>query len=393
MFLVPALLLIATAASAGVISAVRVALQNAEIHSSAGGVDYQAVLPVGQSGQRDIALLDTTSGSLRPLVESPGDQFDPVWTPSGQWIYYTSVAGSDDIPAVWRVSYGPGTPQKGSSEQVSPDGLPAMAPLPSPDGAKIAFMSPADSGGGVADVWVVDADGGDAHRLLDARTAGLRDGFFVRGWSPDGQGIVGVVSRRSQNRLLELASLDLRGDLDVRESLPPVAPAGWVAMSAASQVLAYVGLDESDLSPQRLVLYVVNLKTWRLEAQWEAPPDTEVAWPAWSPDGNTVAFVTNFGHPDERCRDEGYTYPCPDLGIDVWSIDAAQPLALVSGPHAYAPFWTNPNELVFWRQDAQGTLGLWSVTLSTGDETALVTHWEGDIAEESASVRSSNVGA
>jgi hypothetical protein len=381
-YLVPIVLLITTAAGAAVISVVRSAIHEANVRGAAHEVDYQAVLPVGRSGQRDIALLDTRGGTLAPLLEEPGDQFDPAWSSDGRWVYYTSLSSGSAMPAIWRIS----PSAKNVPERVSSDGLPATAPHPAPDGSLLAFSSSRPAAVG-EDVWLSDADGKDARLLLDSEQAGLTDGFAIRGWTPDSHRVIGVVGRPGDRRLLELASVDLEGRLEVYGSLPPVAPAGWVTVSPASGLLAYVGWAEEGPTPQRLVLYVVSMDDWRIVAEWRAPADTDIAWPAWSEDGTIIAFVSDFGHPIRRCRDEGYTYPCPDLGIDLWRIADREPVSLADGPHTYAPFWTSNDQVVFWLEDSDGRLGLWSVATGGAQIRPLVTDWQGDVPEDSVSVR------
>lgn len=44
---------------------------------------------------RDISLVEVKNGRLRPLVERPGFDGDPVWSPDGQWVLFATGHGTE----------------------------------------------------------------------------------------------------------------------------------------------------------------------------------------------------------------------------------------------------------------------------------------------------------
>jgi Tol biopolymer transport system component len=109
------------------------------------------------------------------LAKSTGLDYNPAWSPKGNWIAFTSERdGSADL------------------YQVHPDGtgLTRLTDDPayddqasfSPDGGKIVFVS--TRGGGIAKLWLLDPETRQVKRL----TSGA-GGDFRPAWSPDGKWI------------------------------------------------------------------------------------------------------------------------------------------------------------------------------------------------------------
>jgi Tol biopolymer transport system component len=153
----------------------------------------------------DIWVVDADGTNSRPLIQRPGFQWLPHWSPDGIWIIYTDepvggpwmgsgppVEGGGGLIGpgflfgraaqvrqyahIWRVQ-ADGT---GSPEQITNEAADDRAATYSPDGTRLAFDSTRD---GPTRVWVMDADGRNARRL----TGGADD--WGATWSPDGQWI------------------------------------------------------------------------------------------------------------------------------------------------------------------------------------------------------------
>jgi len=112
----------------------------------------------------------------RPLLPGSGLDYNPRWSPDGQWIVFTSERnGSADLYRVKSDGTGPVerlTDSPAFDDQASS----------SPDGNQLVFVtSRAD---GTADLWILDL----RRRKVRALTSGP-GGDFRPAWSPDGQWI------------------------------------------------------------------------------------------------------------------------------------------------------------------------------------------------------------
>lgn len=118
-----------------------------------------------------------TGGKATRLTSSNAREFQPAWSPDGQWIAY--VTWSDDGGDIWKL------PASGSGAPVKLTRVPAFYrdPVWSPDSKKIVALrqsrqgrlngsfSFAQSGIGMDVIWV-PSDGGDATLVVPARGTG-----------------------------------------------------------------------------------------------------------------------------------------------------------------------------------------------------------------------------
>ena len=119
----------------------------------------------------------------RPLLKSPGLDYNPAWSPDGQWILFTSERnGSADL---YRVRLD-GTALERLTDDPAYDDQGAF----SPDGRQIVFVT--TRAGGTADLWILDLQTRKARPL----TAGP-GGDFRPAWSPDGKWIAFSSDRES----------------------------------------------------------------------------------------------------------------------------------------------------------------------------------------------------
>ncbi|SRR6266498_1603947 len=141
----------------------------------------------------DIYVVNADGTNVQQLTHKPGPEFDPMWSPDGQYIVYRdSSRGTNQDDEIY-VMNADGSGQTNLTNNPANDWGPAW----SPDGSKIAFSSGRDdcgistrsdckrSGdiGPFFDIWIMNADGSGQTRLTQV------PGQFSA-WSPDGCYIV-----------------------------------------------------------------------------------------------------------------------------------------------------------------------------------------------------------
>src|SRR5438105_9604518 len=136
------------------------------------------------AGQLGLFIAAADGSDERPLLASPDVDYDPVWSPDGFSIVFTSERnGSADL---FRVKPD-GTGVEQLTESPSYDDQAAF----SPDGSQLVFVS--TRAGGTADLWTMDL----ATRRATALTSGA-GGDFRPAWSPDGNWIAFSSDRGSE---------------------------------------------------------------------------------------------------------------------------------------------------------------------------------------------------
>lgn len=229
-----------------------------------------AVTVTGADGRTTIYRVKANGSGLTPLAT---DASQPAWSPDGGQIAFVSMRdGSAEI----YVMDGDGS----RLARLTSNGADDVDPAWSPDGSKIAFTSKWD---GNADVYVINADGTDPVRLtfdpgVDADPA----------WAPDGSRIA-FTSDRDGNSEIYVMNADGSGatrltfdDADDRD--PAWSPDGArLAFSRASWCA--VSFCE---------LHVMNADGSAATRIATAPGTAEYGssdlGPAWSPDGNWIAY-------------------------------------------------------------------------------------------------------
>jgi dipeptidyl aminopeptidase/acylaminoacyl peptidase len=259
-----------------------------------------------------------TESSTERRVLTIDDQFlfervgSPQISPDGRRIAFT--VGTTDYETnssetrIWMVDRDGGTPVPMTRE-----GSSASSPRWSPDGQRLSFLSARD--GGETQVWTLDlVNGGEAVQITD-----VEDGVGGFEWAPDWQRLVLVMKDAAPER----------------ESVPKTRsgrdiPEPWV-IDRLQFKQDYTGY----LDRRRDHLYIYVLETG--EVTQITSGDYDDSQPRWSPDGRTIAFVSNRTvNPDDN------------FDTNIWLVDAAgaaeepaQPTQVTTNPGPdRSPVWS-----------------------------------------------------
>jgi dipeptidyl aminopeptidase/acylaminoacyl peptidase len=220
---------------------------------------------------------------------------DPRVSPDGQWVAYTVSqmdAGKDASDTdIWMAPFGGGDPLRLTTSEKS-----ESQPRWSPDGTYLGFVSSRD--GDKSQVWLLPRAGGEAFRLTD-----FPGGVSSFEWSPD-------------STRLAIVATDPDPDAEAKED-ESKAPKPIVVTRRQ-----FKRDGRGYLNDLRSHLYVFDIAAKSAEQVTDGPYDD--SGPAWSPDGQSIAFVSN------RTED-----PDANQNNDVFLVAAtpgATPRALTTSP-------------------------------------------------------------
>jgi dipeptidyl aminopeptidase/acylaminoacyl peptidase len=267
----------------------------------AGAALAQSPAPAGTAEKKPVTIDDVLAMNA---VASP------VISPDGSQVIYTVRAWKQDGDRmesrthVWRVAVA-----GGAARQITYGDRGDSQPQWSPDGRYISFVSARGAGSGDdaprGQIYLMRADGGESWKLTDAKEA-----IASYSWSPDSARIAYVttnarssdeesaIRKRDDERVFEgdfrfqhLWTIDVEskaaarltdGDAYTVTGAPSWAPDG--------DRLVFSGKPTTMLRDYRSDVYLADLRTKSVDRISTNPgPDAN---PQWSPDGTTIAWVS-----------------------------------------------------------------------------------------------------
>ena len=297
----------------------------------------------------------STAGFQQHTFLDEGYDSDVAVDPTGKWLAFASTRHSEQADLYLQKANGLSVVQRTNDDAA--DAFPTF----SPDGKWIAFSS---TRAGDWDIYMMQADGHDAVQVTSGPMQDLHASF-----SPDGTKLV-YCSAGSRSGQWELWTVDLRTNEKrmIGFGLFPT----WSPASGTDRIAFQKARQRGS---RWFSLWTLDLVDGEARRVTEVAVSTNAAIisPAWSPDGQRLAFSTVV----EPARSSGGK---PSGQMDVWTINAdgsnRQRVTDGNGTNLM-PHWSADNR-VYFVSDRGGTESIWSARVSGATSVAGEAHEASD---------------
>ncbi len=213
---------------------------------------------------------------------------DPQLSPDGEWVAYTvrtnDLEKDKRTTHVWMTSWdGKRSLQLTNSKESE------HTPRWSPDGQQLGFLSARGGEDDPDQLWLMNRAGGEAQVVTS-----FKGDVLDYAWSPDGTRIALIVMDE-----------DPAQSAEKKDKTPP--PIVVDRYYFKEDMTGYLGA-------LRKHLYVFDVATRKAEIL--TPGNFDESWPAWSPDGSVIAFVSKRGPDPDRSNDNGLYVIAPRAGSE-----------------------------------------------------------------------------